>query len=265
MIKISVVIITMNEERNIGRCLASVKGIADELLVVDSGSTDNTQKIAETAGAQFYIHPFEGHIEQKNYALSKASFPYVLSLDADEALSEELRTSILKVKQQWQYDGYTMNRITNYCGTWIKHSGWYPDTKLRLIHRDKGKWGGTNPHDKLELFSKTETFRLNGDILHYSYYSVQEHRDRSVNYANIAAQALYKKGKKCVYIKPYLSAGAKFVKSFFISLGFLDGIQGWRICTIESKASFMKYKKLRALWKIERVNKRFGEEKSMGL
>lgn len=255
MIKLSVVIITMNEERNIGRCLASVKSIADEIVVVDSGSSDNTQKIAEREGARFYFHPFEGHIEQKNYALSKANFPYVLSLDADEALSEELSKSILEVKQNWQFDGYTMNRLTNYCGTWIKHSGWYPDTKLRLIQREKGKWGGTNPHDKLELFPKVKTAHLKGDILHYSYYSVQEHRERSLKYAEIAAQALYNKGKRGVFIKRYLSAGVKFVKAYFLSLGFLDGAYGWKICTIESKASYLKYKKLYALSKIDTSNK----------
>src|ERR1035437_3751774 len=132
MIQLSVVIITYNEEYNIARCLESVKTIADDIVVIDSFSTDKTKEICESAGVRFVQHKFEGHIEQKNWAITQAKFPHILSLDADEALDGTLIKSILEVKNNWKYDGYYMNRLTNYCGKWIYHCGWYPDRKLRL-------------------------------------------------------------------------------------------------------------------------------------
>ncbi|MEK6565704.1 MAG: glycosyltransferase family 2 protein, partial [Bacteroidota bacterium] len=133
MTRLSVVIITHNEEQNIARCLESIRGVADEIVVVDSFSTDKTRAICQKHGARFIRHKFEGHIEQKNFAMRQAKSPYILSLDADEALSPELRQSILDVKNNWASDGYRINRLTNYCGAWIRHCGWYPDTKLRLL------------------------------------------------------------------------------------------------------------------------------------
>lgn len=126
MIKLSVVIITYNEEKNIARCLQSVAAVADEVIVLDSYSSDNTEDICKTFGVQFYQHSFDGHIEQKNRAITYATSPYILSLDADEALDESLIQSIKDVKANWTHDGYKMNRLTNYCGKWIKHCGWYP-------------------------------------------------------------------------------------------------------------------------------------------
>ena len=138
-VQISAVIITFNEEKNIERCLQSLQGIVDEIVVVDSFSKDQTKSICEKYNVKFVEHAFEGHIEQKNYAITQASYPYVLSLDADEALDETLKSSILKVKKNWTHDGYSMNRLTNYCGSWIKHCGWYQDTKLRLWDARKGE------------------------------------------------------------------------------------------------------------------------------
>src|SRR3954466_10005620 len=140
MTKLSAVIITLNEERNLSRCLQSLQGIADELVVVDSFSSDKTEEISKSFSAKFIQHKFEGHIEQKNYALAQTSFDFVLSLDADEALSDELKSSIKSIKENWQHDAYEMNRLTNYCGQWIKHSSWYPDKKVRLFKKTAGKW-----------------------------------------------------------------------------------------------------------------------------
>jgi len=248
MPKISVIIITLNEERNIGRCLDSVVGVADEVIVVDSFSKDKTEEICRSKGAKFIQHAFPGHIEQKNYAMTQANYNHVLSLDADEALDDTLKKSILEVKENWTCDGYEMNRLTNYCGSWIKHCGWYPDRKLRLFDKTKGKWGGINPHDKYEM-PGAKIGRLKGDILHYSYYTIEDHYKQIEYFTNILSKAMFERGKKAPFWKIYLSPISKFVKDYFFRLGFLDGGAGWQICWLSAGATYIKYNKLRALYK----------------
>lgn len=246
MVRISAVIITFNEEKNIRRCLTSLQGIADEIVVVDSFSKDKTKEICSTFDVKFVEHAFEGHIEQKNWAITQASNPYVLSLDADEALDETLKRSILKVKENWTHDAYSMNRLTNYCGKWIHHCGWYPDTKLRLWNARKGEWGGDNPHDKFELFDKeAKTLHLEGDLLHYSYYTLEDHYKQVTYFTDILAKAQYNKGKKAPLIVLLFSPIVKFMKDYFFKLGFLDGKAGFTICRISAYATYTKYKKLR--------------------
>lgn len=197
MPQISVVIITYNEEKNIARCIQSVKNIADEIVVLDSYSTDSTKSICEKLGVNFYQHTFDGHIEQKNRAITYAKYPHILSLDADEALDDTLQKSILNIKNNWTHDGYYMNRLTNYCGHWVKHCGWYPDTKLRLWDSRKGSWTGINPHDKYELFNGDKnTLHIKGDILHYSFNSVNDHYKQVEYFTNISSKAYFEKGKK---------------------------------------------------------------------
>jgi glycosyltransferase involved in cell wall biosynthesis len=248
MPKISVVIITKNEEKNIGRCIDSVKGIADEILVVDSFSTDKTKEICKSKGARFVQHAFEGHIEQKNYATWLTEYSHVLALDADEALDDTLKKSIVEVKENWKYDGYEMNRLTNYCGTWIKHCGWYPDRKLRLFDKTKGKWGGINPHDKFELQAGSTTSRLKGDILHYSYYTIDDHYKQIEYFTTINAKASFDRGKHAPFWKLYIAPVIKFVKDYVVKLGFLDGQAGWQISRLSAWATYVKYRKLRALY-----------------
>jgi glycosyltransferase involved in cell wall biosynthesis len=248
MTPISAVIITFNEARNIKRCIESLLGIADDIVVVDSFSTDKTKEICESLGVRFVEHVFEGHIEQKNWAITQAKYPHILSLDADEALDEKLKQHILKVKSNWVADGYEMNRLTNYCGHWIHHCGWYPDTKLRLWDSRKGAWGGTNPHDKYELFDKNATIvKLEGDILHYSYYTLNDHYKQVEYFTTILAKAQFEKGKKAPFVTLILSPIVKFIKDFIIKKGFLDGKIGFRICRISAFATYTKYKKLRRL------------------
>ena len=158
MLKISAVIITFNEEKNISRCLDSLSKVAEDIIVVDSFSTDRTKDICLEKKVRFVENAFVGHIEQKNFALTQAVHPFVISLDADEALSPELEKSILEVKKNHKYEAYTMNRLTNYCGQWIKHGGWYPDSKIRLWFVNKGQWGGVNPHDTVVLETGTSSF-----------------------------------------------------------------------------------------------------------
>jgi glycosyltransferase involved in cell wall biosynthesis len=244
---ISVVIITYNEEKNIGRCLDSVKGIADDVVVVDSHSTDRTRAICQEKGARFVEHAFEGHIEQKNWAITQALHPIILSLDADEALDDTLKASILEVKQNWKHDGYCMNRLTNYCGQWIHHCGWYPDTKLRLWDSRKGSWTGINPHDEYKLQAGSTTGMLKGDLLHYSYYTREDHY-RQVNYfTDILAREYAKKGRKGAWYKMILNPAAKFLSDYFLKLGMLDGKAGFTISRISAYATWLKYAKLRRL------------------
>ena len=249
MLQLSVVIITFNEEKNIGRCLDSVKDIADDVVVVDSFSKDRTEEICMAKGARFVQHKFDGHIEQKNWAATQAKFPHVLSIDADEAISEELKKSILTAKANWTKDGYYMNRLTNYCGKWIYHCGWYPDRKLRLFDSRKGKWGGMNPHDKYEMNAGDgATGFIKGDILHYSYNTLEDHYKQVEYFTGISSQGLFKEGKKAGLAVIYLSPVIKFIRDYIFKLGFLDGGAGYTISRISAYATYLKYRKLQALW-----------------
>jgi len=247
MTKLSVVIITFNEEKNIERCILSVLDIADEIVVVDSYSTDRTKEICLKYNVKFIENQFPGYVEQKNFAITKASFKHILSLDADEAIDDILKESIRKVKENWDSDGYYMNRLTNYCGKWIFHCGWYPDRKLRIFDSKKGKWGGVNPHDKFIMEKKTKISRLKGNILHYSYYTIKEHYKQIEKFTDISSQALFKKGKKSSWIKIYGSPIFKFIRSYILKTGFLDGKAGFTVCRLSALAKYKKYYKLRML------------------
>lgn len=245
---LSVVIITFNEERNIARCLASVREIADDIVVLDSFSTDRTEAIVRAAGARFFQHRFNGHIEQKNLAITHALNPFILSLDADEALDERLQRAVQAAKAG-SADGYTMNRLTNYCGTWIKHGGWYPDRKLRLWDSRKGAWGGSNPHDRYILKEGSSTEHLEGDILHYAFTTVEEHKRQAAYFSELAAKAKYAKGKRGSLLKVLFAPVVKFVWDYIFRLGFLDGYHGFVIARISAHAKYLRYTKLRALSK----------------
>ncbi len=249
-VKISATIIAYNEERDIRRCLESVLGIADEIVVVDSYSTDRTEQICREMGTVFLQNKFEGHIEQKNYALSRTSHDCVLSIDADEVLSDRLRQSVLSVKNNWEGDGYSFNRLTSYCGKWIRHCGWYPDTKIRLWNKKKGKWGGTNPHDHVVMQDGSEIRHLEGDLLHYSYHDIRQQLEQINIFSDLAAQAAYEKGKKASFIKDILLDPVfTFFKMYILQGGFLDGYYGFVISVNSSFGKFAKYIKLRELHK----------------
>ena len=247
--KLSVVIITFNEERNIERCLLSVQELADEILVVDSFSKDKTLEICKKYNVRLIQNPFEGHIQQKNFAMQQAQFDWILSLDADEALSEELLKSIKHIKtiSKQEINLFEMNRLTNYCGAWVKHCGWYPDTKVRLVNRHFAKWGGVNPHDKLEGSKQEKVAFLKGDILHYSYYTKEDHLKQIEYFSKIAAGELVKQGKNVGQLTVYLKMAAQFFKSFVLKKGFLDGKTGWQISKLSAFATYRKYSLLRVL------------------
>jgi glycosyltransferase involved in cell wall biosynthesis len=245
MVKLSVVIITCNEEKNIARCLDSVLNISDDTLVVDSFSSDKTREICLSKGVRFMTHTFEGYAGSKNFADSQALYPYILSLDADEAITPELERSILSIKENWLHDAYSMNRLTNYCGKWIRHGGWYPDTKLRLFDKRKGSWSDALVHENLILEPGCTYGFLKGDILHYSYYTMTEHVDRANKFSDLASDELFLKGIKPGLLKTWVSPCIRFVRDYFFRMGFLDGYYGYLISKISAFATFMKYAKLR--------------------
>ncbi|MBI9036044.1 MAG: glycosyltransferase family 2 protein [Bacteroidales bacterium] len=249
MPKLSVVIITLNEEKNIGRCLESLKDLADEIVLVDSYSNDKTVEIALSYGARIIQHPFENFVKQKNFADTQAKYDHILSLDADEVLSEDLYHSIKEVKETWNFDGYTLDRITNYCGKWIKHCGWYPDQKIRLYDRRKASWKGMRIHESLELSPEALHSTLKGVLFHYSYNSISEHIRQADRFTSFTALDAFEKGKKISYFGLWLKPKFKFFRDFILKRGFLDGYYGYVVCKISAHATFLKCTKIRELHK----------------
>ena len=249
VIKISAVVITFNEEKNIGRCLKSLSVVADEIIVIDSFSTDRTELICNSFGVKFIKNPFNGHIEQKNFAIQQARFSYVLSLDADEVLSDILSQKIIEIKKNSRYEAYSFNRLTNYCGKWIRHCGWYPDVKIRLWHVDYGKWSGINPHDKVFLIKNARLKHIKGDLLHYSYYSINQHIAQLNYFTDIMAGEAYAQNKRTNLFYIITSPFFKFIKSYFFKLGILDGYYGFIVCMISAHATFIKHIKTKELFK----------------
>ena len=258
---LSAVIIAFNEESNINRCIASLDGIADEVVVVDSGSTDRTVEFAEAAGARVLHHPFEGHIEQKNWAARQALGAWLISLDADEAIGPELRTSLLewKVGDQ-QCDGYEFNRLTSYCGHWVRHGGWYPDRKCRLWRAGQAHWTGENPHDRLELTSGRSPQHLSGDLLHFSYNEIEDHVRQIRFFSDIAAtQYSGPDWMTWSLIRPLKSA-FQWMKNALFRGGWRDGWAGWTIARWSAFATSEKYRKA-AAWRWKKsVLKHSGRE-----
>jgi len=299
--QISAVIITKNEERNIERCLQSLQGVVDEVIVVDSFSTDNTESICQQYHVKFFQKEWLGYAEQKNYANSLSENDLILSIDADEALSEELRTSILSIRHcgfDPQYSLYfqeipasagmtalgvrhcgfdpqspdnkeiphqvrndesplnfvcQINRLTNYCGKWIYHCGWYPDKKIRIFNRNTAKWTGT-VHETLSYSSDNEIILLKGNLHHYSYYSIAEHIAQANKYSTLAAEEYFEKNKKYSILAIIFKSIWRFKRDYFFKGGFLDGFYGFVICHISAITSFLKYMKLKQLYKNKKYN-----------
>jgi len=249
MNKISAVIITFNEEKNIERCLASLSGVVEEIIVLDSFSTDKTQEICKKFNIRFEQHLFDGHIQQKNRVMNMARNDYVLSLDADEFLSENLKKSILEEKKTLNYDAYYFNRLNFYCGQPIKHGAWYPDKKIRLWNRNSGKWGGKNPHDTIILQDTKNKRYLNGDLMHYSFSSINQHIDQINKFSLIKAQNDFAKNKKPSFFKIILKPIYKFFIAYFLRLGLLDGFYGYVIARNSMHAEFLRHVKLKELYK----------------
>lgn len=243
MAQISACIISYNEEQRIEDCLKSLQGVVDEIIVVDSLSTDRTCEIAANYTDKIYAQAFLGHIEQKNLALSKASHDWVLSLDCDERLSPELRDSILAVKDRLeQADAYRMARRTFYVYRWLNHC-WYPDFKVRLFNRQHARWAGVNPHDHVETDGQ-HIVTLKGDMYHYSFNSIAQHISTLNSFTEIGADEIIKRNKSVTRLTPWGRGLWTFLKLYIFKRGFLDGYAGLVVAVLSGMHVFVKYNKV---------------------
>jgi glycosyltransferase involved in cell wall biosynthesis len=244
MQSLSAVIITFNEASNIGRCIQSLKTVADEIIVLDSYSTDDTVSIARSHGAIVHQEKFRGYIGQKNFAMQLASHHYIISLDADEMLDDKLIASIKSAKETFSYRAYSMNRCTNYCGHFIRHGLWYPDKKVRLFDRRIARWGGLNPHDKIEMQDGFSVKKIEGNILHYSFNTPDDLVWQNNRLSSIAAASLYNHNKRSSWFKILFRPTWAFINGYILRLGFLDGADGFTIAVNTAHQVFLKYSKL---------------------
>jgi len=245
MMRISATIITYNEQANIARALESLR-CCDEVVVVDSGSTDRTVDIAGKLGARVVEMQWLGYAGQKNYASDCAANDWILSLDADEVLSEELEAEILGIKKNGPaFDGYTMPRMAQYLGRWILHSGWYPDRKLRLFDRRKARWTGEFVHESVKVDGAVG--HLNSNILHYTCSSLSEHLRTMDRYTTLAAEQLIASRRQIGWTELLLDPPWTFISTFLLKRGFLDGMEGLAIAYMAAHYNFLKYAKARLM------------------
>jgi glycosyltransferase involved in cell wall biosynthesis len=241
--KITATIITLNEERNIGRAIESLR-CCDEILIVDSGSVDRTVELAEKLGARVVEAGWRGYAGQKNWAAEQATHDWILSLDADEALSEALEAEIWNLKKHGpRYDAYTMPRLAQYLGRWILHSGWYPDRKLRLYDRRKAKWVGDFVHERVEVSGRPGHLETN--LLHFTCDSLSEHVKSLDRYTTLAAQELASRKVRIGWLRLIVEPPWTFVRTYFWQAGFLDGLEGLIIAYMAAFYTFLKYCKAR--------------------
>ncbi len=244
--QISVIIITKNEAANIRACIESVSW-ADEIIVVDSGSSDGTAEICRELGARVYEHDWPGFGAQKNRALSYAVHEWVLSIDADERITPELRDELIRVmREDWQ-DGYYVPRLSQFCGTFIKHCGWYPDYVLRLFKTRKGRFSDDMVHEHVILDGAAD--RLKNPLLHYSYLSEADVQRKTLQYAAAGAQQMFKRGKVATPVDAPLRAAWAFMRTYIFWLGFMDGWAGFRVAMMNATTTYLKYQQLKQMSK----------------
>jgi glycosyltransferase involved in cell wall biosynthesis len=253
MNRLSACLITLNEAHNLPRALASLKEIADEIVIVDSGSTDGTEAIACENGAMFITREFKGYAEQRNFGASQAANEWIFVLAADEEVSSELQTAILSWKKRKpKANVYEMARRTWYLGKWIHHSGWYPDWQRRLYRRDTAKFTGLI-HEALRF--EGAPGRLAGDLLHYTVRTFAEHKEKVERYSTLAAQQLLENGKKRWRPAMWLATPWSFFQNFILRGGFLDGYRGALISHMAARSVKLKYGKLGKLLAAQRYQR----------
>ena len=248
MAKVSVIIITKNESANIRACIESVRW-ADEIIVVDSGSSDDTTEICRELGAQVYEHDWPGFGAQKNRALSHATHEWVFSIDADERVTSELASELIKAMQGDQEDGFYVPRLSQFCGAFIRYCGWYPDYVLRLFRTRKGRFSDDIVHEHVILDGIAG--RLNHPLLHYSYLTETDVRRKTLQYAAAGALQMFKRGKVTTVADAPLRAVWAFIRTYCLRLGFLDGRAGFKVAMMNARTTYLKYIQLRALHSAE--------------
>ncbi len=245
MLKISATLVTLNEEANLPRALESLR-CCDEVLVVDSGSTDRTVEIACKLGARVIETEWRGYAAQKNFAAEQAENDWILSLDADEALSEALEGEIWEIKRDGpQFDGYTIPRLAQYLGRWILHSGWYPDRKVRLYDRRKARWVGKYVHESVKVEGRVG--HLKSNLLHHTCSSLSQHLKTMDRYTTLAAEEMVAQGRRAPLWRILLDPPWAFCKTYFLQRGFLDGFEGLVIAYMAAVYVFVKYAKARSM------------------
>jgi len=246
--EISVVIITYNEEKRLEPALQSVSGLASEIIVVDSHSEDETVSIANKFTDKVFQRKWTNYADQKNFANSKAAYTWILSLDADERLSPDLKKELILLRQtEPRCAGYSIPRQVYYLGRWIRHSGWYPDRKVRLFRKDKARWEGEYIHEKLVLDGLIG--RMSSPIYHFTYRNIHDHIQRINLFSGLGAQKLYAQKKKCRWFHLCFLPFLRFFKSYIWKAGWLDGFAGFVIAVLHGYAAFARYAKLREIWK----------------
>lgn len=253
VIPVTAVIITKNEAENIGRCIQSLNGLVEEVLVIDSQSKDETVRIARQLGARVIVTEWQGYAQTKNFGNTHSSNDWILSIDADEVLSDELIASIRAIPLQ-PNTVYAMNRLNNFCGDWIYHSGWYPDWKVRIFNRQTTYWIGDFVHEKLKFSEKVVMQKLSGQLLHYTYTNLEDHWQRIERYSTLSAKALFAEKKKPSWLQQKGGPIFRFFKTYILQRGFLDGKNGWIISTRAAQMVRMKYEKLNKLYQNHKVD-----------
>jgi len=241
--KITATIIALNEERNIARAIESLR-CCDEILLVDSGSSDRTLELARNLGARVIETQWRGYAQQKNFAAEQASYDWILSIDADEAISEGLEGEIWNLKKNGvACDAYTMPRLAQYLGRWILHGGWYPDRKVRFYDRRKAQWAGEFVHESVKVDGKVG--HLEENLLHYTCDSLSEHLRTMDRYTTLAAEEIVARKQRVPSHRLVLDPAWTFAKSYVVQRGFLDGLEGLTIAYMAAMYTFLKYSKAR--------------------
>lgn len=255
----SVVIIARNEAHDIGRTLEPLRALTDDIVVVDSGSTDGTQDIARSMGARVIETEWLGYARTKNLGNDAARHDWVLSLDADEVVSPELARSL----QAWQPrpdTAWAVDVLTNFCGQWVWHSGWYPDWKVRLFNRHEVRWVGEYVHEHLDLPAHYRVERLHGKLWHYSYRSEADYLAKMEQYARLSAEARYRRGQRPVWWRKHLGPAFRIFRTLVLKQGWRDGRLGWKLARLNARMVRRRYELLEEMWRMaDRAQAKSGE------